>query len=85
VTTVGLPTRGSSGNPGTVEVGGTGLTVYYSRWVDMLPDGTPIEGRGVPPAVRVEAPAEAYKDADPTLAKGLEVLRAKAAGGDRPR
>ncbi|HEY1375460.1 MAG TPA: S41 family peptidase, partial [Gemmataceae bacterium] len=80
VTTVGLPTRGSSGNPGTVEVSGTGLTVYYSRWVDMLPDGTPIEGRGVPPAVRVEAPAGAYKDADPTLAKGLAVLRAKAAG-----
>jgi hypothetical protein len=79
VTTVGLPTRGSSGNPGPVAVGGTGLTVYFSRWVDMLPDGTPVEGKGVPPAVRVEAPADAYKDADPTLAKGLEVLRAKLA------
>jgi C-terminal processing protease CtpA/Prc len=85
VTTVGLPTRGSSGNPGPVEVGDTGLTVYYSRWVDMLPDGTPIEGRGVPVAVRVELPAAAYRDADPTLAKGLEVLRRKAAGDERPR
>ena len=47
----------------------------------MLPDGTPIEGEGVPPAVRVEAAADASKDADPTLAKGLEVLRAKVRGG----
>jgi C-terminal processing protease CtpA/Prc len=80
VTTVGLPTRGSSGNPAPAEVGETGLAVYFSRWVDLLPDGTPIEGRGVPPRVRVEFPADAYKDADPTLAKGLEVLRAKLAG-----
>jgi hypothetical protein len=81
VTTVGLATRGSSGNPGPAEVGDTGLTVYFSRWVDLLPGGTAIEGQGVPPAVVVEATAEAYRDADPTLAKGLEVLRAKAAGG----
>jgi RNA polymerase sigma factor (sigma-70 family) len=80
VTTVGLPTRGSSGNPGPVEVGGTGLTVYFSRWVDLLPDGTPIEGKGVPVAVKVEAPAEAYQETDPTLAKGLEELRAKIKG-----
>jgi hypothetical protein len=81
VSTVGLPTRGSSGNPGTVDVGDTGLTVYFSRWVDLMPDGTAIEGKGIQPRVVVEATAEAYKDADPTLAKGLEVLRAKAGGG----
>jgi C-terminal processing protease CtpA/Prc len=84
VTTVGLPTRGSSGNPGTVDVGETGLTVYFSRWVDLMPDGTPLEGRGVRPAIEVRAAAEAYKDADPTLAKGLEVLRGKAAPTPRP-
>jgi hypothetical protein len=28
----------------------------------------------------VEVPAGAYEGADPTLAKGLQVLRAKAAG-----
>jgi hypothetical protein len=77
VTTVGLPTRGSSGNPGPVDVGDTGLKVYFSRWVDMMPDGTPIEGKGVPVTVRVEAIAEAYKDADPTLGKALDVLRSK--------
>ena len=55
--------------------------MYFSRWVDLLPDGTPIEGKGVPVAVRVDRPAGAYKGADPTLAKGLEVLRKKVAGG----
>jgi hypothetical protein len=81
VTTVGLPTRGSSGNPAAAEVGETGLTVYFSRWVDLLPDGAVLEGKGVHPAVVVEATAAAYQDADPTLAKGLEVLRAKAGDG----
>jgi hypothetical protein len=84
VITVGLPTRGSSGNPNAVEVGDTGLVVYFSRWVDLMPDGTAIEGKGIQPKVVVETTAEATKDADPTLAKGLEVLRAKASGGKRP-
>lgn len=75
VTTVGLPTRGSSGNPAPVEVGGTGIKVFFSRWVDLMPDGTMIEGKGVQPSIRVEAPADAYKTTDPTLLKGLEILR----------
>jgi C-terminal processing protease CtpA/Prc len=74
-TTIGLPTRGSSGNPGPVDVGESGLIVYFSRWVDLLPDGTPIEGKGVSPRINVDQPAEAYKKSDPTLAKALEVLR----------
>jgi C-terminal processing protease CtpA/Prc len=83
VTTVGLPTRGSSGNPGPVDVGETGLVVYYSRWVDLLPDGTPIEGKGVPPAVTVDEPAASYQTGDPTLEKGLEVLRKRVAEAPR--
>jgi hypothetical protein len=79
VTTVGLPTRGSSGNPGPVDVGETGVSVYFSRWVDLLPNGTPFEGKGVQPAVSVDARGSAYKEADPTLAKGLEILRGKLA------
>jgi hypothetical protein len=77
VTTVGLPTRGSSGNPGPVDVGDSGLIVYFSRWVDLLPDGTPFEGKGVPPKVLLNKSADAYEDADPTLSKGLELLREK--------
>jgi hypothetical protein len=83
VNLVGLPTRGSSGNPGSVAVGDTGLTVYFSRWVDMLPDGTPIEGKGVPPAITVDVPADSYRDGDPTLDKALEVLRKRVAGAER--
>jgi hypothetical protein len=81
VTTVGLPTRGSSGNPAPVDVGETGLRVYFSRWVDLMPDGTPIEGKGIPPAHVVDVAADRYKDADPTLVKGLEILRARTTSG----
>jgi acetyl esterase/lipase len=79
VTTVGLPTRGSSGNPAPVPVGKTGLVVYFSRWVDLLPDGTPIEGKGIPLTVAVNVPAKSYQEDDPTLEKGLEVLRKRVA------
>lgn len=77
VTTVGRRTRGSSGNPRPCSLPGVPVTVLYSRWVDMLPDGTPVEGRGVPPNILVELPEEAYKDADPTWKKAVETLRAK--------
>lgn len=75
VTTVGLPTRGSSGNPKPFELPGVPITIMYSRWVDMMPDGTPIEGRGVPPRVVVDVPATAYEQDDPTWKKAIDVLR----------
>jgi len=77
VTTAGLPTRGSSGNPKPFTLPGVPVTVVYSRWVDMLPDGTPIEGRGVSPEILVDLPKEEYKNADPTWQRALKVLRAK--------
>jgi C-terminal processing protease CtpA/Prc len=77
VTTVGSPTRGSSGNPQPVELKEVGLTVHYSRWVAMLPDGTPIEGRGIIPQIEAKFPATAFGSNDPVLEKALEVLRAK--------
>lgn len=78
VTTVGTPTRGSSGNPKPFELPGLNIAVWYSRWVDMLPDGTPIEGRGVVPKVLVDAPREAQGDA--VWEKAREVLREKIGG-----
>lgn len=74
VTTVGLPTGGASGNPAPFDFL-PGIRVVASRWLDLLPDGTPFEGRGLEPAVLVDAPAEAYRAADPTLAEALELLR----------
>ena len=76
VTTVGLPTRGASGNPKPYALSRTGITVYFSTWVDMLPDEQPIEGVGIAPDTPVEAPNTSYATADPTLEKGLEILRA---------
>jgi hypothetical protein len=75
VTTLGLPTRGSSGNPRPFTLPGVPVTVMYSRWVDMLPDGTPIEGRGVPPQIVVDLPETAYANADPTWERAVNVLR----------
>jgi hypothetical protein len=79
VTTVGMPTRGASGNPKPYKLGGTGVTVTFSRWVDLLPNGVTFEGRGIPPQVLVDEPATAYADRDPTLEKAFEVLRSKIA------
>jgi C-terminal processing protease CtpA/Prc len=81
VTTVGARTRGSSGNPKPFTLPGVAVTVWYSRWVDLLPDGTPIEGAGIAPDVAVDAPAGAYKEKDPTWEKAVEVLRKKASAG----
>ena len=76
-TTVGLATRGSSGNPRSFKLPGVAVEVMYSRWVDMMPDGTPIEGRGVRPEIEVNLAQPAYEDADPTWARAVALLRAK--------
>lgn len=77
VTTVGSPTRGSSGNPKPVELKEVGVTVTFSRWVDMLPDGTVIEGRGVLPQIEAKFPASAFGARDPVFERGLEALKEK--------
>ena len=53
VTLMGQPTRGASGNPRPAVLS-NGLEVWFSRWVSMELDGTPIEGRGVVPDIEVE-------------------------------
>jgi hypothetical protein len=82
VTLVGANTRGASGNPAPYVLSRSGVSVWFSRWVDMLPDGTAFEGKGIPADFEVKEPVEAYKDRDPTLEKGLEVLRAKVAAAN---
>jgi C-terminal processing protease CtpA/Prc len=81
VTTVGARTRGSSGNPAAFALPGMDVTVWYSRWVDLLPDGTPVEGKGMAPTVAVDAPAAAYRDRDPPWEKAVELLRGKVRRG----
>jgi hypothetical protein len=48
-----------------------GVSVWFSRWVDELPDGTPLEGRGVPPDRKVPHAGPG----DPTFREGLAILR----------
>jgi hypothetical protein len=71
-TLVGQPTRGASGNPAPVNLP-NGISVWYSRWVDMLPDGTPIEGKGVPPDITVEHESPG----DPTFDAAVKILDEK--------
>lgn len=52
-TLIGQPTRGASGNPQPIQLP-NGVAVWYSRWVSLSPDGKPIEGVGVVPAVKVK-------------------------------
>ncbi|HLN30564.1 MAG TPA: S41 family peptidase [Gemmataceae bacterium] len=75
VTSVGLPTRGSSGNPRPFKLPGVAVTVLYSRWVDLMPDGSPIEGKGIQPRILVDLPASAYEKSDPTREKAIDILR----------
>jgi len=77
VTTIGEHTRGASGNPKPFRVPGVDVTVWFSRWVDLMPDGSSFEGQGIIPDVVVESPPESYQDRDPTLERALEVLRQK--------
>lgn len=82
VTTVGSPTRGSSGNPKEYRLPGVPVVVSYSRWVDMMPDGMPVEGRGVIPKVRIEPPESAFDEADPVWEKAIEILTANTRKAD---
>ena len=67
--TVGQPTRGSSGNPSPVILP-NGVEVFYSRWVAMDAEGTPIEDTGVEPDVKVE-----HKDGkDTAFDRAIELL-----------
>ena len=71
-TTMGLPTRGSSGNPAPVQLP-NGVEVFYSRWISMMPDGTPIEDAGVPPEIEVKHVA----GQDVTFDEAVKLLKSK--------
>jgi hypothetical protein len=76
-TLVGMRTRGASGNPKPVQLKGLNLSVAYSTWVDMNPDGSLIEGVGIAPHIEINDPVEAYENADPAWDRALVVLREK--------
>jgi len=69
-TTLGLPTRGSTGNPKPFRVF-PDVAVNIPTWRGMTVDDEPIENVGVPPQIRVKG---SHWTGDPTLEKALEIL-----------
>jgi hypothetical protein len=76
VTLVGAPSYGSSGNPKPFKLPNE-VEIFIPSWKDMLPDGSLLEGKGVPPDVKVKAKASEFEKDDPVLKRALELLREK--------
>ena len=77
---VGDRSYGSSGNPKPIDLG-NGVTVLLPSWVDMLPDGTELEGKGITPDVTVKTTLAELQRRDGVLETALAILRKPAAGG----
>jgi hypothetical protein len=76
VTTMGTATGGSSANPRRIELD-CGITVNLPRWLDLLPDGTPIERHGVQPQIKLDHLPDAFTaERDPVFEAALARLRA---------
>jgi len=75
VTTMGDHTCGSSANPEIIRLP-MDMTVSVPRWIDYLPDGTPLDERGFQPQVAFKTTPEAFKgDRDDLLTAALGRLR----------
>jgi hypothetical protein len=84
VTTLGDHTAGSSANPRRIELE-CGITVNLPRWLDMDPEGRPIEHVGIQPKVKLEFPPEAFTEQkDPVLEAALARLRKTPSGERKP-
>lgn len=70
---IGQATQGASGNPQPVLLP-NGVSVYFSRWKAFLPDGSPLEGRGLAPDLTLAPAAET----DTALDAALSSLRERA-------
>jgi len=77
VTTMGDLTGGSSANPRRIKLE-CGISVNLPRWLDMDPDGNPIEHVGIKPEKLIKARPEDFNATkDPVLEAGLKLLRKK--------
>jgi len=75
VTTMGDHTCGSSGNPEMVNLP-LDMTISVPKWIDFLPDGTPLDERGVQPQVLFKAQPGAFEgERDDLLTAAIERFR----------
>jgi C-terminal processing protease CtpA/Prc/outer membrane lipoprotein-sorting protein len=74
VTTMGDRTCGSSGNPKFVNLP-SGIRISLPRWIDLLPDGTPLDQHGIKPDVFFASEPDYFKgDRDDLLRKAVDKL-----------
>jgi C-terminal processing protease CtpA/Prc len=74
VTVIGDTTGGASGNPATFPLG-NGWQFTVPRWIELAPDGQPIEGRGVPPHIVIPwAPGSYDRERDPLIDAAVGLL-----------
>jgi hypothetical protein len=75
VTTMGDRTAGSSANPKQVKVGDS-IMINVPRWLDMTPDGKPIDAVGIQPDEFIDArsPVDFAKE-DPVFEAALDFLK----------
>ena len=74
VTTMGDHTCGSSGNPKIIQLP-LDITVSVPRWIDYLPDGTPLDERGFQPQVPFKPTPGAFEgERDDLLTAALDRL-----------
>jgi len=82
-TTMGDRTCGSSGNPKIIHLPSE-LTVSVPQWIDYLPDGLPLDERGIQPQVPFPTESGAFEgNRHDLLSAALERLR-KAPLPDKP-
>ncbi len=75
VTIMGDHTCGSSGNPQMLRLP-LEVTVSVPRWIDYLPDGTPLDERGFRPQIQFKPEPGAFEgDRDDLLSGAVERLR----------
>jgi len=74
---VGANTFGSSGNPQRYDLG-SGVTITLPSWLAMTADGTPVEGVGVEPDIKVARGPREGGRRDPVLEAALRHLRARS-------
>ena len=83
-TLVGARSYGASGNPKPLPLG-NGVTVHLPSWRAMDAAGTPFEGVGIAPDVRVAVTPEQLKQTDPVLRHAVQLLARHSAAPARRR
>ncbi len=75
VTTMGDRTCGSSGNPKIIRLP-LSITVSVPQWIDFLPDGTPLEEKGIQPSINFTPQKDSFEGAnDDLLTAALDRLK----------